>query len=134
MAREVQRRGALALYAIGAALVLMGQALPYAILPSGGVAMVTPVQLLLLGLAGFALFLASRQRLAWLAVALAVAVVAAAGYSAMAMIRAVPTWSAVNYEADGAPGPATYVMTAGLLVAAVAIFVRVLFPAERARL
>jgi hypothetical protein len=123
---EVKARADLVLFAVGAVLVGIGEALPYAILRSGGVTNPAPLQLVLLVACGVAFLLARRRRLAWLAMGVSAAIVVFAGYLAVGALRAVSTWSAVWYEADGEPGPSTVVMATGIVVCAAAVFVRAL--------
>ena len=131
--RDLTTTGGVVLLALGAVLVGIGELLPYAILPSGGVTNPAPLQLVILLSIGLAFWAAARPRLAWPAMAASALAVALAGYLAVGALRAVSTWSAVWYGVDGSAGPATFVMAAGLVVAAVAVFVRGLFGARAAR-
>lgn len=122
--RDTATRGGVILFALGAVLVVIGELLPYAILPSGGVSNPGPLQLVLLVGIGLAFWAAARPRLVLPAVALSALAVALAGYLAVGALRAVSTWSAVWYGVDGSAGPATFVMAGGLVVSAIAVFVR----------
>lgn len=126
--RGITARADVALFAVGAALVGIGEVLPYAILPSGGVQNFDTLQFLLLLAAGLALLLAGRRKLAWLAMVMSAGTLVLAGYTAVAGLRAVTTWSGVWYKIDGDAGPSTFVMVGGLLLCCTAVFIRALRP------
>jgi len=108
----------------GAGLVLLGQLLPFAYLPTGGVRDDSTLAPILLGVMALAWAIAGSRRWRWAAAAGAAGTIALGGYGALAGLRAIPTWAAVNYGADGTPGPAIFVATAGLALASIAVFVR----------